>query len=83
MWVSRLDYKPLKANLYLASGKLAKQALYEFGRIRGRDMVVKMTLINEMSPGKKTVVTYLDMEIKSIPDKFYNPAYLVKNNVAF
>ncbi len=82
LWVGQQNYRPLKANLYLKSGKLAKQASYEIGRLRDRDMVTKMTLTDKISLQQKTVIRYLDVQPKSIPNKLYNPAYLVKNKLS-
>ncbi len=81
LWVAQQNYRPLKANLYLKSGKLAKQASYEVGKLRDRDAVVKMTLTDKISLQQQTVISYLDVEPKSIPNKLYNPAYLVKNKL--
>ncbi len=81
LWVSAEDYRPIKANLYLTSGKLAKQVSYGYGFIRGKEVVETMTFSDSIKPGRKTVMTNLDIEEKSLPGKVYNPAYLIKNKL--
>ncbi len=70
---------PVQAKLYLASGKVAKIAEFEMGKLNGDAQVVKMTLRDRIRKNRKTVVHYLSVSDKSIPDKYYNPAYLVRN----
>ncbi len=81
LFVSQEEYFPLKANLYLKSGKLAKVACYESGTMNDQRRVVVMTLVDRINKHQKTRVNYQGMENKTIADKFYNPAYLVRTDL--
>jgi len=81
LFLNQKDYFPIKANLYLKSGKLAKEAYYENGTMNDQRRVVAMTLVDLINKDQKTIVNYESMENKSIPDKFYNPAFLVRTDL--
>ena len=79
LYVAQNDYFPVKANLYVASGKLAKRAYFKLGKVNGRKQVNAMTLIDKIKRQRKTVIRYLSITPRNIPNKFYNPMYLVRN----
>nr|VFK52880.1 MAG: hypothetical protein BECKTUN1418F_GA0071002_10147 [Candidatus Kentron sp. TUN]VFK53441.1 MAG: hypothetical protein BECKTUN1418E_GA0071001_10167 [Candidatus Kentron sp. TUN]VFK59962.1 MAG: hypothetical protein BECKTUN1418D_GA0071000_11125 [Candidatus Kentron sp. TUN] len=81
LYVAQDGYWPVQANLYTASGKLAKRAYFALGELEERKLVETMTLIDEIQRQRKTVVRYLSRTPRKIPDKFYNPMYLVKNKL--
>lgn len=81
LWVRADDYRPVQAELYLASGRLAKIARYEMGKLGGRTTVVKTYLQDRIQQNRRTVLLYLSIEPAEIPDKAYNPAYLVRENL--
>ncbi|MDX1810665.1 MAG: outer membrane lipoprotein-sorting protein [Gammaproteobacteria bacterium] len=81
LFVTQKDYFPIKANLYLKSGKLAKEAYYESGKINNKRQVVAMTLLDRIEKDQKTKVYYRGMENKTLPDKYYNPAFLVRTDL--
>ena len=81
LWVTASDYHPLKANLYVHSGKLAKQVSFRLGEMDGRPMIVSMTLLDKVQKQKKTVIDYLGNQPREIDDKYYNPMYLVRNTL--
>lgn len=81
LWVRGDNYQPVQAELYLVSGKLAKIAHYKMGRLEGRPMVVKTYLDDRIQQNRRTVMLYLSIEPMEIPDKLYNPAYLVRENL--
>lgn len=70
---------PVKADLYVDSGKRAKQAWYFADRVNGRDHILKMVLFNEIETNQRTVVYYNNISIKEAPDEFFNPAALIRN----
>lgn len=80
LYVSQDEFIPIQASLYLKSGKLAKQAQFTMGELQGRRSVVSMILLDQINKNRETRVHYLAMQAKEIPDKFYNPAYLSRNN---
>lgn len=75
LWLNRADASPIKAELYLHSGKLAKVAWFT---VQG-DRVVEMTLLDKIQPLRRTVIEYQSVQPKRLEDKFYNPAYLIQN----
>ncbi|MDF2155229.1 outer membrane lipoprotein-sorting protein [Vibrio sp. CAU 1672] len=80
LWLSTQEGFPLKADLYLRSGKLAKQAEYTRSNDRGGVYVSAMTLLDSIQPSKKTVIEYQQIMPWQLDDKFYNPSYLSKVN---
>jgi hypothetical protein len=81
LWVAADDGRPLQAELYLASGKLAKLARYELGDRDGRLQVLRTHLHDHLQPGRRTVLEVVASEAREIPDKVYNPAYLLRDNL--
>jgi len=80
LYVAQDGFWPVAANLYVASGKLAKRAYFSLGDVNGQ--VNAMTLIDKIQRQRKTVIRYLSMTPREIPDKFYNPMYLVRNRIS-
>ncbi|WP_234976465.1 outer membrane lipoprotein-sorting protein [Vibrio quintilis] len=83
LWLDQANDFPLKADLYLRSGKLAKQAFFSSkGTAEADDqqplMVKTMTLLDKIQPAKKTVIEYQDRTPYQLADKYYNPAYLIR-----
>ncbi|WP_241909731.1 outer membrane lipoprotein-sorting protein [Vibrio sp. 10N.261.55.A7] len=79
LWLDKSNNFPIKADLYLQSGKLAKQAWFEAGTRDGQLRVVAMTLLDQIQPAKKTVIEYQAIEAIELEEKYYNPAYLTRN----
>lgn len=77
LWLNKVDASPVKADLYLHSGKLAKVAWFS---IEG-DRVAEMILLDKIQPLKRTVIEYQSVQPTRLDDKFYNPAYLIQNPV--
>ncbi len=82
LYLAKDDHRPVKADLYVASGKLAKVARFEMGELQGRRQVVAMRLNDRIQTRRETVVRYLAVTGQATPDKLYNPAYLVRNDLA-
>ncbi|MGR5501594.1 outer membrane lipoprotein-sorting protein [Vibrio sp. DNB22_10_4] len=79
LWVEKQSGFPVRADLYLTSGKLAKKALFESGEREGQRRVVTMVLLDQIQTDKKTVIDYQQVTPHQLADKYYNPAYLSKN----
>ncbi|MBR9786932.1 MAG: outer membrane lipoprotein-sorting protein [Vibrionaceae bacterium] len=82
LWLAKHDAFPIKADLYLRSGKLAKQAYYSRATNQEQDYVSEMTLLDSIQPSKKTVIEYQAIQPWQLDDKFYNPSYLPKANTS-
>ncbi|WP_427916951.1 outer membrane lipoprotein-sorting protein [Vibrio amylolyticus] len=79
LWLDETNNFPIKADLYLRSGKLAKQAWFEAGTRDDQLRVVSMTLFDQIQPAKKTIIEYKAIEAVELDEKYYNPAYLTRN----
>ncbi len=72
------DLRPVKADLFLISGKQAKSAYYEeYRRLNGRSTLVRMTIRDLIEPAKRTVFEYTDIKPIVLPEKYFNKNYLV------
>jgi len=70
---------PMRAELYLASGKLAKIAHFETSRKNGREQVSKMILKDTITVNQYTEIEYTSNKPYSLHPKYFNPAYLARN----
>ena len=76
--VRKRDYRPLRADFFLLSGKHFKTATYdEYSPIAGKSILTRMTIRDEVRRTRKTVLVYERIERKSIPDRCFNKNYLV------
>ena len=82
LWLTTDRAFPVKADLYLRSGKLAKQAWFTEGERNGLPSVVAMSLLDKIQPNKRTLIEYQEISEQSLADKYYNPAYLSRNSVS-
>jgi hypothetical protein len=79
LYLAERGHTPLRAELHVASGKLAKRATFTVAPVEGRLRVTEMTLEDAIQPGRSTVVRYLSVTPMEIPDRIYNPDYLVRS----
>jgi len=76
--VRKRDYRPLRADFYLLSGKHFKTATYdEYSPIAGKLILTRMTIRDEVRRSRKTVLEYGRIEQKTIPDRYFNKNYLI------
>lgn len=80
LWLDKNDV-PLYARLFLKSGRLAKEARYRLGTLVGKKRITSMTLFDSINTSKRTEIEYLSMKPADIPDKFYNPTFLLRENL--
>ncbi len=78
--VAKSDGRPVQADLYVASDRLAKRALFEFGVVDGKPAVVSMTLVDRIQTNRRTVIRYLARSQKSLDDAYYNPMFLTHHD---
>jgi hypothetical protein len=81
LYLDRKNDAPVYARLYLKSGKLAKEAVYHMGKLQGRQAVVSITLLDRIQSGRRTEIRYLSMRPQAIPDRYFNPQYLLRTQV--
>ncbi|ROP59495.1 outer membrane lipoprotein-sorting protein [Enterobacter sp. BIGb0383] len=78
LWLDKKNDFPLKADLYLLSGKMAKQAFFIADDDVHPKKIVSMVLLDSIQPEKKTVIDYQNVVPYQLDAKYYNPAYLIQ-----
>ncbi len=81
LYLAKDDRRPVFAELYVASDKLAKEAAYQMGNIGGHRQVVAMVLTDRIQKDRVTEVHYLSRVPKALGDEYYNPAFLVRSDI--
>jgi hypothetical protein len=77
-WVEKQTHLPKRADFYLISGKFYKTAFFEkFEKLPFVERFLTRTvLIDQLRPGRKTVMEYFAVQPEKIPDKYFNKNYL-------
>lgn len=81
LYVTRDRHFPLKASLYLPSGRIAKTVEFKEGDLGGFRMVTGMIMHDQIQVNRVTDVRYTAIKPMTIPETYYNPAYLTRANV--
>ena len=79
LWLGKARSEPLKADLYVLSDKLAKQATFVLDKPNAPTMVTEMVLADQVSNHKTTHVRYLSRKERKVPAEWLNPMFLVRN----
>lgn len=79
LWLGKTRYEPVRADLYVLSDKLAKQARFVMDKPAAPTMVTEMVLTDQVSNHKTTHVSYLDRKERVVPPEWLNPMFLVRN----
>jgi hypothetical protein len=77
LWLAQPRHEPVRAELYVQSDKLAKQA--QFVLDPAGTGVAEMVLQDQLSSHKETRVRYLSRASRSVPDAWMNPMFLARN----
>jgi hypothetical protein len=81
LWIGKAHNEPIKADFYVLSGKMAKQARFVLDKASRPTMVVEMILQDQLGSQKETRMRYLTRKEKIMPEQWLNPMYLAKNPV--
>jgi len=81
LWVTPDSFRPVQANLYLKSGRIAKRVSYQAGVLNGTEMITAMVMEDRIQKQKRTEIHYQSIEAIDVPDRYFNPAYLTRNHV--
>jgi Outer membrane lipoprotein-sorting protein len=81
LYLAKQDSRPVKADLYVASDKLAKVATFSIEPVDGRPQVASMKLLDQIQTGRETVIRYLSRQARAISDEYYNPMFLTRNDL--
>jgi hypothetical protein len=79
LWLGKLRHEPVRADLYVQSDKLAKQARFVLDKPTAPTQVSEMVLLDQLSNHKETRVRYVSRQGKSVPETWLNPMFLARN----
>jgi len=79
LWLGKARREPIRADLYVQSDKLAKQARFVMDKPAAPTMMTEMVLRDQLSNHKETRVRYLSRKERSVPETWLNPMFLAKN----
>jgi hypothetical protein len=79
LWIGKNRHEPARADLYVLSDKLAKQARFVMDKPNAPTMVTEMVLSDQVSNHKTTHVRYLSRKERQVPQEWLNPMFLVRN----
>ena len=72
LWIDKTSYEPVRADFYVASGKLLKRAHYrEFTTMAGRRVVSDIEIEDLVRPNRRTVMRYANLAVRENPDKMF------------
>jgi len=82
LYLDQASRMPIKADLYVGSGKRAKEAWYFPKPLDGQLRIMTMVLLDDIQANRRTVIHFRSIVAKAAPDEFFNPAALVRNSLA-
>ncbi len=72
-WLRARDARPVKAEFYLASGKLMKTATFDqYQTIGGKMLLRRMTIYDQVRKNSHSVMDYLGFEARALPDRLFH-----------
>lgn len=79
LWLGKAHAEPVRADLYVLSDKLAKQARFVMDEAEAPTQVNEMVLSDQVGNHKTTHVRYLNRRERKVPSEWLNPMFLVRN----
>jgi hypothetical protein len=80
LWIGKAHHEPVRADLYVQSDKMAKQASFVPDKPSGRpNQIDAMVLRDQLGNHKETRVQYLSRQKKVLPESWLNPMALLRN----
>lgn len=79
LWLGKSRNEPIRADLYVQSDKLAKQARFVLDRPQAPTRIDEMLLTDHLGGQKTTRVRYLSRQARSIPESWLNPMFLARS----
>jgi len=77
LWVGKNDFLPYKEEAYSLSGTLMRTVLSpQWSKVGNRYIYNKVYFIDELKEGTRTVLTFSDVSLQSIPDQVFTRDYL-------
>ena len=79
LWISKSSHEPVRADFYVASGKLLKRAHYrKFTTMAGRRVVSDIEIEDLVRPGHRTLMRYANLTARENADKMFTKDALGK-----
>lgn len=79
LWLGKRHHEPVRADLYVQSDKLAKQARFVMDKPGAGATVSAMVLVDQLGNQKQTRVSYLSRRERTVPPEWLNPMFLARN----
>jgi hypothetical protein len=76
LWLGKQRHEPVRADLYVQSDKLAKQARFVVDKAGA---VSEMVLTDQLGNQRQTRVSYLSRQPRTVPPEWLNPMFLARN----
>lgn len=81
LWVGKTRHEPVRADLFVQSDKLAKQARFVMDKPTSPTVVAEMVLVDQLSNKKETRIKYLGRKDRTVPAEWLNPMFLARSPV--
>lgn len=81
LWLGKARYEPIKADFYVQSERIAKQATFIMDKQNAPTMVTEMVLRDQLSNHKTTHIRYVSRKVREVPPEWLNPMFLARNPV--
>lgn len=78
LWLGNTRHEPVRADLYVQSDKLAKQARFVLDKTAQPVTVSEMVLTDRLSNQKETRIRYLGRKERTVPEEWLNPMFLAR-----
>ena len=79
LWIGKQRHEPVRADLYVQSDKLAKQARFIMDKPNAPTAVDAMVLVDALANRKETRVQYSQRKERTVPAEWLNPMFLARN----
>ncbi len=79
LWIGKARHEPVRADLYVQSDKLAKQARFVMDKPSAPTRVDAMVLLDQLGTHKETRVSYASRRPRKVPETWLNPMFLARN----
>jgi len=79
LWLGKARHEPVRADLYVQSDKLAKQARFVMDKPAAPTTVTAMVLRDQLTNKKETLVRYVARKEHTVPEAWLNPMFLSRN----
>ena len=79
LWIGKARHEPVRADLFVQSDKLAKQARFVMDKPSSPTTVSEMVLVDQLSNKKETRIRYLGRKERTVSAEWLNPMFLARN----